>query len=284
MGTGYIHFRAPDQAAYCVSKLKEFDPTKKDYVVKSDKDALDHWLCDGKSIFEYNLTKKQLIERRITAEMQGKAIADGPLPFIFGAKADQLKRRYWMRDVTPKEELGKQIWLEAFPKFQQDAANFQRATVILNEADFLPIGLEIVLPGSPGQRETTKCWRARSIYSARIGQQPARRARIPPAEALGLRSSPWVGSTLLRRASKRRTSHPRVPRPRQSGLRPAAQVVSASIDPVVAWRWFPGRGRPPRVELPASDGSLTLLALRYNQAKRQRARHLERARQTFRGI
>ena len=73
--------------------------------------------------------KKQLIERKLPPEMQGKAIADGPLPFVFGAKADQLKRRYWMRDITPEEDIGKRIWLEAVPKLQQDAANFQKATI-----------------------------------------------------------------------------------------------------------------------------------------------------------
>ena len=88
-----------------------------------------------------------MIERRLPPELQGKAISDGPLPFIFGAKAEQLKRRYWMRDVTPKDDIGKTVWLEAWPKSQQDAANFQRATVILNDADFMPLGLQIILPG-----------------------------------------------------------------------------------------------------------------------------------------
>jgi len=78
--------------------------------------------------------------------MQGKAISDGPLPFIFGAKAEQLKRRYWMKDVTPKDDVGKKVWLEAIPKFQQDRLNFARATVILNEADFMPEALQIFLP------------------------------------------------------------------------------------------------------------------------------------------
>jgi hypothetical protein len=82
-------------------------------------------------------------------EMKGKAISDGPLPFIFGAKAEQLKRRYWMRDVTPTAHVGKQIWLEARPKFQQDAANFHKATVILNERTFLPEALQIIPPGIP---------------------------------------------------------------------------------------------------------------------------------------
>ena len=85
-------------------------------------------------------------------ELQGKAIADGPLPFIFGTKKEQITKRYWLRDVTPTSDLGKKIWLEAMPKFQQDAANFSSATIILDEADFTPHALSIKLPG--GTRNT----------------------------------------------------------------------------------------------------------------------------------
>lgn len=144
-GQGEIRYAAPDQGEYRVTELLEYDPKKVDYVRK--KDGLDNWVCNGKAIFEFNSQKKQLIERRLPPELQGKAISDGPLPFIFGAKSDQLKRRYWMCDVTPKNEVGKTIWLDAVPKFQQDSANFQRATVVLNEADFMPYALRIFLPG-----------------------------------------------------------------------------------------------------------------------------------------
>jgi TIGR03009 family protein len=112
-GSGEIRFKAPDTGLYQIKGLQEFDPAKK--VVKPKSEGLDHWICDGKAIWEYNAEKKQLIERRLPPELQGKAISEGPLPFIFGAKAEQLKRRYWLRDVTPTEDLGKKIWLEAMP-------------------------------------------------------------------------------------------------------------------------------------------------------------------------
>jgi TIGR03009 family protein len=143
-GYGEIKYKSPDQGRYQITKLQEWDPAKGVLVAATV--GLDHWVCDGKSIFEFDSKNKKLIERPLPPEMQGKAIADGPLPFIFGAKADQLKRRYWMRDVTPKDQIGKAIWLEAHPKFQQDAANFRSATVILNDSDCLPIGLRIFLP------------------------------------------------------------------------------------------------------------------------------------------
>jgi TIGR03009 family protein len=143
-GEGFIKYYAPDRGDYSVSELKEYDAAKADFVAKTE--GLDHWVCDGKSIFEFVPKNKQLIVRKLPPDMQGKAIVDGPLPFVFGAKADQLKQRYWMRDITPRQFVGKEIWLEAVPKRQQDAANFQTATIILTDPDFVPFGLQILLP------------------------------------------------------------------------------------------------------------------------------------------
>ena len=69
--------------------------------------------------------------------MQGKAIVDGPLPFLFGAKADKIKARYWLRVITPSDAKG-EYWLEAWPKSRYDSANFQRVEIILDEKDYLP--------------------------------------------------------------------------------------------------------------------------------------------------
>ncbi len=66
-------------------------------------DPTEYWTCNGKSIFQVDAKKKQIIEQPIPAELQGKSITDGPLPFVFGAKADTLRKRYFMRIVTPPD-------------------------------------------------------------------------------------------------------------------------------------------------------------------------------------
>ncbi len=141
---GEIKFKSPDHGVYVVNEQTEWDKAKNAYVSRTT--GLDHWVCDGESIFEYDHAKKQLIERELAPEMRGKAITDGPLPFVFGTKADQLKRRYWMKDITPADQVNKEIWLEAWPQFQRDAANFHHAIIILNQKDFMPSALRIVLP------------------------------------------------------------------------------------------------------------------------------------------
>lgn len=143
---GEIKYSAPDKGLYHVVETRmpvgeEAGQPK----FQTSSDGGEHWVCDGQSIWEYDYQKKQLIERRLPPEMQGKAIQDGPLPFLFGAEADKLLARYWMRVVTPAN-VQSQVWIEAFPKNQIDAANFRRATVILDSTTLFPLAIEVHLP------------------------------------------------------------------------------------------------------------------------------------------
>jgi TIGR03009 family protein len=105
----------------------------------------EQWICDGKAIYEFDYTKKQLIEYPLPPEAQNQPVREGPLPFVFGAKAAELRDRYYLRIVTPPHAQG-QVWLEAWPKWQTDAANFQRATMIIQWEDMTPFALELVEP------------------------------------------------------------------------------------------------------------------------------------------
>jgi TIGR03009 family protein len=126
--TGVLRYAQPDKGMY-----------------KIDTEGGEYWLCDGKAIYEFRSSTKQLVENRLPPQLQGKAIADGPLPFVFGVDAQKLKQRYWIRIITPKEAEG-QIWLQAFPRTQQDAANFERVEIILSNKTLLPEGLQLVEP------------------------------------------------------------------------------------------------------------------------------------------
>jgi TIGR03009 family protein len=151
ISTGSIKFKAPDNGTYQIDSLNEWEAKKNGYTARTE--GLDHWVCNGKSIFEFNHDKKELIERELAPEMRGKAISDGPLPFVFGAKADKLRARYWMRDITPPEKVGESIWLEAWPKYRSDAANYQHAIVILNHRDFMPSALRLALPDGKNMQD-----------------------------------------------------------------------------------------------------------------------------------
>lgn len=107
------------------------------------------WICDGKAVYEYKYQpkdEKKVVQYDLPPELQGKAIADGPLPFLFGSTAGDLRNRYWIRLTPPPEGVTGQAWLEAFPKFQKDRANFKKAEMILTLGEIRPIALLTVLP------------------------------------------------------------------------------------------------------------------------------------------
>jgi TIGR03009 family protein len=138
---GVIKYAKPDRGLFRI------DSTEKDgKEVGIDDARAEHWLSDGKSIFIYSPGKKQLIEQQLPPELQGKAIADGPLPFVFGAEAKKLKERYWIRLLPPDKTQKDQVLLEAFPRHQQDAANFHHAQFIITAEKMEPYALNLVQP------------------------------------------------------------------------------------------------------------------------------------------
>ncbi|MEN6457877.1 MAG: TIGR03009 domain-containing protein [Thermoguttaceae bacterium] len=138
---GDINFAAPDKGRF---RLNTEEKDGKQTAI--DPMRAEHWLCDGTSIYQYIPSKKRVEQHKLPPELRGKAIANSPLPFLFGSDAQNLKQRYYIRLVTPPAGVNDQIWLEAFPRSQQDAANFSSATLILGAKDLSPCGLEMIQP------------------------------------------------------------------------------------------------------------------------------------------
>lgn len=146
-GTGLIQYAKPDKGMFKVETLKKYVGVKKVGDNPWVPEIGEQWVCDGRSIFEFDVRNKLLRQTILPMEMQGKAIADGPLPFLFGAKVDTLKSRYWIRPAVnvPEGHEG-EYWLEAIPRYTRDAANFQKVTIVLDEKDFLPKFLDVYAP------------------------------------------------------------------------------------------------------------------------------------------
>jgi TIGR03009 family protein len=127
---GEIKYSAPDKAMFQIPG-----------------DRGEYWVCDGRAIYEQDALKRQMIVHRLPPELQGKAIADGPVPFLFGAKAAKLVERYYMQIITPEEKKQEQVWLEAWPRRMADAQNFKFAELILaRDKNLTPVAVRIHHP------------------------------------------------------------------------------------------------------------------------------------------
>ncbi len=152
---GSIMYSAPDKGLFHIEKTFHYvapaNPNEQPRYEEREGEVGEHWVCDGQSVFEYNHQQKKLVQHELPPEMRGQAIANSPLPFIFGANANQIKERFWMRIITPREAQG-EYWLEAYPRHQADAANYQKIEIILDETDYLPKAIQVFDPTYDARR------------------------------------------------------------------------------------------------------------------------------------
>lgn len=166
---GKLGYQQPDRGSFQITESKVWVPKPQpanpnqlpaqepnqsagSYEVRKDANGNDepgeHWVCNGKNIYEYRRHDKKLVVRPIPPEMQGKQIVNGPLPFLFGAEAEKLKQRFFLE---PAQALcvGNNVGIHAKPKFQSDAAEYSDVWVVLrNEPGkpLMPAGIRILHP------------------------------------------------------------------------------------------------------------------------------------------
>ena len=140
---GDLSYQKPDKGSFQITEVRTWDQASGDWAVQ--KGAIgEHWVCDGKSVYEYRHDQKQLVVRPIPPAMQGQAIVDGPLPFLFGADAAKLKARYLMR--AEQTQNPDEIMIQALPRFQADAADYKRVDVLLDRQRMMPKAMRVYLP------------------------------------------------------------------------------------------------------------------------------------------
>ena len=145
VAAGEVKYMAPDKGMFKIDKLLSLSgqiannrPEYKEF----DNGFGEWWLCNGKEVYEYDRKNKQCTKHTLPPEMQGSAILDSPMPFVFGVKADKIKERYWVRSFTPTDATGKPnndlVVIEAYPKFQSDAVNYDHVQIYLDRQAGLP--------------------------------------------------------------------------------------------------------------------------------------------------
>ena len=131
--------------------------TGKPYTVKKSHQT--KWICDGKQIMPVNNEEKTYEVIPIPKRGQGENIMNGPLPFLFGMPPDKAKLRYHFKLIKETKD---QVRLAVKPKWRQDAANWSKATVILDKDNsYLPEAVQLIHPA--GDIETVYQFHSLSV-------------------------------------------------------------------------------------------------------------------------
>lgn len=162
---GKFFYESPDKGRIDLEgrEPKEGDKSKRfneksgePYRLEADQQT--RWICTGEEIVNINDSEKQFEMFPLPQELRGENIIHGPLPFLFGMKADEAERRFELEfvDLNDPARNGKNkknaIWLIAKPRQGADKENFQQATIILDCKRFLPYAVKLLDPS--GNLET----------------------------------------------------------------------------------------------------------------------------------
>ena len=161
---GEVRYAAKDRAMFETRKVMQFKspPEKPGETAEYEaikgysffgKEIHERWMCDGKSVYDFDFDNKRLNEMQIPPELQGNVV-ESPLPFLFGANKQDILSRFWVRYVTKyrtgpdgqKQLVQDEYWLEAYPKKINDSRMYSKLEIILAADTFMPKAIHMFSP------------------------------------------------------------------------------------------------------------------------------------------
>jgi TIGR03009 family protein len=92
-------------------------------------------ISTGTFLYQYVPGKKEIHQHEIARPKAGAPMEDNFLGLVFGMKAEDAKARY---DLSLLKEDDHYVYVEVLPKSAADKAEFIRARLVLNKANYLP--------------------------------------------------------------------------------------------------------------------------------------------------
>lgn len=149
---GQLRYAAPDKGLFRVDTLKYFKGMEgeKPQYKSADEVPDEYWVCTGEELLELDRQKKVCTVKMLPPNLQGTQIFESPLPFVFNLDAEKIKQRYWVRLLTaPKPGV---VVVEAWPKRQEDRAQYKLVRIVIDEKTFLPEALLMYAPNFHAER------------------------------------------------------------------------------------------------------------------------------------
>jgi TIGR03009 family protein len=118
------------KAKYMKPNLASLDLHRRDKA-----NVIEKYICTGTYLYEYNQASNEIRFHELPPPKPGQVSDDNFLSFLFGMKAEEAKRRYDLRLI---HEDANYYYLEVFPRFPADKADFQKARLALTKKTMLP--------------------------------------------------------------------------------------------------------------------------------------------------
>ncbi|MDO4586779.1 MAG: hypothetical protein Q4C95_05705 [Planctomycetia bacterium] len=137
---GQFRFIAPNKILYHVRgdfSYQGFEDGKEPKWQESNNEW--KFVYDGKSMTHYDFVKTTAtVIPIVESEWNQDLTLESPFPLFFVANAQNLKNRFYMRLITKPEKAKTEVWIEAVPRYLDDAKNFKSIIITLRLKDLQP--------------------------------------------------------------------------------------------------------------------------------------------------
>lgn len=155
IASGKFFLQTPDKGRIDLKGLEVAKGAKSARIGKSgspyrlEEDHAEKWICTGDEIVMVNDDEKTYEVMPLPDSVKGTNIINSPLPFLFGMKADDAKRRF---QITLKSNSKAQAVLIVTPRMESDKQNYKQAFIMLEKENYLPTAVKLFDPS--GSLET----------------------------------------------------------------------------------------------------------------------------------
>jgi TIGR03009 family protein len=146
---GKFYLETPDKGRIDVvgNKPKEGDKSarigKNGQPFRLVADRPERWICDGEFIIVISDDEKTYELVQLPDEAKGKNIVNSPLPFLFGMKAEEAKKRFHFKLNKNNKDTAMLI---VTPRLASDRQNYIEAFVMLDKTTYLPTAVKLFDP------------------------------------------------------------------------------------------------------------------------------------------
>jgi TIGR03009 family protein len=158
-------------------------------------------VCTGSEVWDYHSEDWQVFVYTLDSDSRKRAIEEGPLPFLFNMKADEVQRRY---EMTLAGEDKERYLVKVKPLFDEEKERFSTAWIYLDKTYLLPKRIVLRAPdGNSTQDFTLSHQKANEKVDPRYfqGVNPGKKWKLyrnpggngpasPPANARARRRQP----------------------------------------------------------------------------------------------
>lgn len=150
-GLGEIKYEKPGKALLKLTPQKTKGLKSQKTTPKGEPYTLsgitpERWVSTGKEIFQIDDEEKKYTVMLIPPDMQGERLNEGPIPFLFGMKAEEAQRRYHFFQRKKHPKYPNSFSFRAVPQRRVDLQEYKYADVILDIENYVPIAIQLTSP------------------------------------------------------------------------------------------------------------------------------------------